>query len=103
LLAETGNQHEGSVLKKLKESTQGSLVEIAKDDLVAAAAATVKAIRSRAPIIYQAALQDGLFAGFADFLLLGSAQKYEVWDTKLGKHCSSNCPKSAVGFSAGYR
>jgi predicted RecB family nuclease len=25
----------------------------------------------------------GLFAGFADFLQLGSTRKYEVWDTKL--------------------
>lgn len=84
LLSETGGQHERNVLEKLKESRQG-LVEIGTNVMAAAAAATLEAIRSGAPVIYQAALQDGLFAGFADFLLLGSAQKYEVWDTKLAR------------------
>jgi predicted RecB family nuclease len=84
LLAETGDQHEQAVLREFKESTP-RLVEITTRDLVAATAATLEAIRSGAPIIYQAALQDGSFAGFADFLLLGSTRKYEVWDTKLAR------------------
>ena len=84
LLVQTGDEHEQTVLKTLRDITPG-LVEIAKDDDAAAAAATLEAIRSGAPIIYQAALHDGLFAGFADFLQLGLIGKYEVWDTKLAR------------------
>src|SRR5438094_4015342 len=61
------------------------LVEIAKDenDFAAAHKATLAAINDKAAIIYQAALQDGSFAGYADFLKLDAPGKYEVWDTKL--------------------
>src|SRR5207248_130846 len=61
------------------------LVEIAKDDnqFDVARAATLAAINDQAPIIYQAALRDSAFAGFADFLTLDGAGKYQVWDTKL--------------------
>src|SRR5437763_189202 len=84
LLSRTGDEHERSVLTEYKAS--GSvLVEIAKDenDFVAAYKATLAAINDKAPIIYQAALQDGSFAGYADFLKLDAPGKYEVWDTKL--------------------
>ena len=37
----------------------------------------------KAPIIYQAALRDGDFAGYADFLKLDASGKYQAWDTKL--------------------
>ena len=49
----------------------------------AAHAATLEAIKKKAPIIYQAALQDGDFAGYADFLKLDASGKYQAWDTKL--------------------
>ena len=63
-----GNVHGGVVVKLIDE---------------AAHAATLTAIKDKVPIIYQAALQDGVFAGFADFLILDGAGKHEVWDTKL--------------------
>ena len=81
LLSRTGDKHEQSVLSGYKAST--SVIEIAKDNFAAAHAATLAAIKDKAPIIYQAALQDGVFAGYADFLELDTSGKYQVWDTKL--------------------
>jgi uncharacterized protein len=82
LLSRTGDEHEQSILSGYKTSKRG-LVEIAKDDFEAAQTATLTAIKNKVPIIYQAALQDGVFAGFADFLILDGAGEYQVWDTKL--------------------
>src|SRR5436305_984256 len=64
LLSRAGDEHERSILSAYKTSGAG-LIEIAKDDnrFDVACDATVTAIKSRAPIIYQAALQDGVFAG----------------------------------------
>ena len=83
LLTRTGDEHEQSILSGYKASGSG-LVEIAKDDQFDVARdATLAAIKGRASIIYQAALQDGVFAGYADFLKVDGAGKYQVWDTKL--------------------
>jgi predicted RecB family nuclease len=82
LLSRTGDEHEQSILSSYKTSNRG-LVEIAKDNFEAARTATLTAIKDKSPIIYQAALQDGAFAGFADFLILDISGKYQVWDTKL--------------------
>src|SRR4029077_16811299 len=73
-----------SVLKGYKVNGTG-LIEIPKDDekFDAAHAATVEAIQNKASIIYQAALRDGQFAGYADFLNLDVSGKYQPWDTKL--------------------
>ncbi len=81
LLSRTGDKHEQSVLSGYKAST--SVIEIAKGNFATAHAATLAAIKDKAPIIYQAALQDGVFAGYADFLELDTSGKYQVWDTKL--------------------
>jgi predicted RecB family nuclease len=82
LLSRTGDEHERAILTDYKDSDP-EIVEIAKADFEGALRATLAAIKRKAPIIYQAALQDGVFAGFADFLILDGAEKYEVWDTKL--------------------
>ena len=42
------------------------------------------AVQRRAPVIYQAAMFDGRFAGFADFLVLDGDQ-YLLRDTKLAR------------------
>lgn len=81
LLAEIGDQHERRILTEFKETTSG-LIEIPKNSPVAVET-TLQAVKQRAPIIFQAALQDGGFAGFADFLLLDASDRYEVWDAKL--------------------
>src|SRR5439155_11845077 len=67
------------------KTSKSGLVEIAKNNnqFDVARDATLAAINGRAPIIYQAALQDWELAGYADFLKLDGAGKYQVWDTKL--------------------
>src|SRR6476660_2521884 len=84
LLARTGDEHEQSILSGYKSSHAG-LVEIIKDDnqFEVTHAATLEAIQNKAPIIYQAALRHGDFAGYADFLKLDASGKYQAWDTKL--------------------
>jgi predicted RecB family nuclease len=84
LLSRTGDEHEQSVLKRYKAAGTG-LIEIPKDQnkFDAAHAATLEAINKKAPIIYQAALRLGDFAGYADFLKLDASGKYQAWDTKL--------------------
>ncbi len=83
LMAETGNGHERSMLEEFKASTE--VVEIPKDDYQAARGATLAAIKSHAPIIYQAALNDERFSGFADFVVLDESERYQIWDTKLAR------------------
>ncbi|MBP7948877.1 MAG: TM0106 family RecB-like putative nuclease [Verrucomicrobiales bacterium] len=84
LIAETGNEHEQTVLGELKVAVPG-LIEIPKADTEGARKQTITAINSKAPIIYQAALENGRFAGFADFLMLDPVGRYQVWDTKLAR------------------
>jgi hypothetical protein len=76
LFSRAGDEHEQSILSSYKASNSGVL-EISKADFAAAHAATLTAIKDRAPVIYQAALQDGLFAGYADFLILDATGKYQ--------------------------
>lgn len=82
LIAKSGDDHERIILGELKASPQ-AMIEISKSDQAAGCVATLAAITDRVPIIYQAALQNGPFAGFADFLMLDSSNRYQVWDTKL--------------------
>lgn len=83
LIAETGNEHERSMFEEFRASTK--VVEIPKEDFQAARKATLTAIESHAPIIYQAALNDERFAGFADFVVLDESECYQIWDTKLAR------------------
>jgi uncharacterized protein len=83
-VAQTGDQHERTVLDELKLVTP-KLVEIPKDDFSEALVKTRAAIEAKSPIIYQAALQDGRFAGYSDFLTLDDTGLYQVWDTKLAR------------------
>ncbi len=85
LIAGEGDKHERAYVDRLL-SDGVELVEIDKrKDFAAAAADTIVAIRSKRPVIYQAALQAGNFAGFADFLVLDQHGEYEIRDTKLGR------------------
>ncbi|MGB9307386.1 MAG: TM0106 family RecB-like putative nuclease, partial [Mycobacterium sp.] len=52
--------------------------------LAAAAEATRRAVANRAPVVYQAAMFDGRFVGFADFLIR-DGERYRVTDTKLAR------------------
>lgn len=84
LIAQTGDQHERAVLDELRVS-HADLVEVPKDDPVVARTTTLSAIHAKARIIYHAALESGLFAGFADFLMCDRAGRYQVWDAKLAR------------------
>lgn len=84
LIAETGQAHERSVLADLKAAPAG-VVEILTNNSATAREDTLSAIKSKSPVIYQAALHSGRFAGYADFLMLDAAERYQVWDTKLAR------------------
>ncbi|GAB7068952.1 TM0106 family RecB-like putative nuclease [Mycobacterium hodleri] len=56
--------------------------------LKAASEQTMRAVQSRAPVVYQAAMFDGRFVGFADFLILEdglAGDRYVLRDTKLAR------------------
>ncbi|GAY16115.1 TM0106 family RecB-like putative nuclease [Mycobacterium sp. shizuoka-1] len=85
--AELGDQHEQRHLDELRST--GDVVVIGRPaysvaGLRAAAEATLRAVQRRAPVIYQAAMFDGRFAGFADFLVL-DGERYRLRDTKLAR------------------
>lgn len=84
LIAQTGEEHEWAVLEGFK-SSDATVIEIPKHDPVAAREQTLSAIGAKTPVIYQAALENGPFSGFADFLMLDEVGRYQVWDTKLAR------------------
>lgn len=84
LIAQTGNEHEQRTLAEFRISYPG-LVEIGGVGFENAERDTLLAIRAKALVIYQAALRDERFGGFADFLILDEFGNYQVWDTKLAR------------------
>ncbi|MEO5859536.1 MAG: TM0106 family RecB-like putative nuclease, partial [Pyrinomonadaceae bacterium] len=83
LIMETGNQHERNILEELKGSS-AELREINQD--ANSINATRGALSSRVPIVYQAKIEAGNFAGYADFIILDpQTGKYQIWDTKLAR------------------
>jgi predicted RecB family nuclease len=92
LLARTatlGDEHEQRHLDELRELAEDNVAVIGRpkytvDGLTAAAGATMRAVERRAPVIYQAAMFDGRFVGFADFLVL-DGDHYRLRDTKLAR------------------
>ncbi|MDF0644307.1 MAG: hypothetical protein P0111_09760 [Nitrospira sp.] len=84
LIANTGIEHERSILEEFRTAGE-DMVEIATRDLDQGLGETRPAVAAKAPVIYQAALEEGAFSGFADFLVLDSNGAYQVWDTKLAR------------------
>ncbi len=87
--AELGDTHEQRHLEQLAASgdnvtTIGRPRPYTVAGLVAAAEATRAAVDRREPVIYQAAMFDGRFLGFADFLILDDG-RYRLRDTKLAR------------------
>ncbi|OBK16096.1 TM0106 family RecB-like putative nuclease [Mycobacterium asiaticum] len=87
--AALGDDHEHRRLDRLREEFGGAVVVIGRPaythaGLTAAAAATQRAITQGAPAVYQAAMFDGRFVGFADFLIR-DGDRYRVTDTKLAR------------------
>jgi predicted RecB family nuclease len=84
LIAQTGNEHEAAILAEFRASPMG-LAEIGGVGFEAAHRLTVEAVRGRTPTMFQAALFDERFEGFADFLILDENGRYQVWDAKLAR------------------
>ncbi|OBG26915.1 TM0106 family RecB-like putative nuclease [Mycobacterium sp. 852002-51057_SCH5723018] len=92
LLARTatlGTEHERRRLDRLRDEFGDGVAIIGRPaytlaGLTAAAEATQRAVADRAPVVYQAAMFDGRFVGFADFLVL-DGERYRVTDTKLAR------------------
>ncbi len=88
--AALGDQHEQRRLDELRDEHGGDVAVIGRpfpftvDNVTAAASQTRRKIEDRAPVIYQAAMFDGRFVGFADFLVLRDGT-YQVSDTKLAR------------------
>ncbi|MGB3486096.1 MAG: TM0106 family RecB-like putative nuclease [Mycobacterium sp.] len=90
LLARTaalGDEHEHRRLAQLTAQFDGGVTVIDRPrysaaGLTAAAQQTMDALSGQAPVVYQAAMFDGRFLGFADFLILENG-RYRVSDTKL--------------------
>ncbi len=92
--AQLGEEHEQRHLDELRAGEQHeNVVVIGRPaytlaGLTAAAEATREAVDRRAPAIYQAAMFDGRFLGFADFLVLqpgSDGDRYRLRDTKLAR------------------
>ncbi|EUA73402.1 hypothetical protein I553_9558 [Mycobacterium xenopi 4042] len=86
--AALGDEHERRRLDQFREQF-GTVVVIGRPPytvagLTAAAEATRRAIADGAPVVYQATVFDGRFAGFVDFLIR-DGDRYRVTDTKLAR------------------
>ncbi|CAN5241868.1 TM0106 family RecB-like putative nuclease [soil metagenome] len=92
LLARTamlGDEHESRALDDLRGRFGDNVTTIGRpsytdEGLTAAAQQTMRAVHDGAAVIYQAAMFDGRFAGFADFLVREDG-RYRVVDTKLAR------------------
>jgi uncharacterized protein len=91
--AQLGGEHEQRHLQQLRATADDNVAVIGRPKytvagLTAAADATRNAVDRRVPAIYQAAMFDGRFVGFADFLVLShteAGEKYLLRDTKLAR------------------
>jgi predicted RecB family nuclease len=97
LIQAKGFEHEKRYLEKLRARGEG-IVDLSGTslDLDGKVQATLSAMQSGAAVIYQAALRDGQFFGYADFLrkvprasALGDFS-YEVVDTKLARNAKAS-------------
>ncbi|MEB4210238.1 TM0106 family RecB-like putative nuclease [Mycobacterium sp. 94-17] len=87
--ADLGSEHERRELAVLRDRFGTAVAIIGRPaytpaGLAAAADATRRAVADRAPVVYQAAMFDGRFVGFADFLVR-VGERYRVVDTKLAR------------------
>lgn len=89
--ADLGQDHEQRHLDEIRARTDVTVIgrpAYTVAGLTTAADQTMEAVRRGDPAIYQAAMFDGRFAGFADFLTLEpgpDGQRYRLRDTKLSR------------------
>ncbi|MGV0772622.1 TM0106 family RecB-like putative nuclease [Mycobacterium syngnathidarum] len=85
--AQLGGEHEQRHLEDLRVESEVTVIgrpAYTMAGLTTAAEATLDAVKRRDPVIYQAAMFDGRFAGFADFLIW-DGERYRLRDTKLSR------------------
>ncbi|CQD13153.1 ATPase [Mycobacterium europaeum] len=87
--AALGTDHERRELDRLRGEFGSGVAVIGRPaytpaGFAAASEATRRAIAGGAPVVYQAAMFDGRFVGFADFLVR-DGERYRVVDTKLAR------------------
>ena len=85
--AKLGGEHEQRHLDELRSLADVAIIgrpPYTVAGLTAAADQTMRAVERRAQVIYQAAMFDGRFVGFADFLVFDGEQ-YRLRDTKLAR------------------
>lgn len=87
--ATLGDEHEQRRLEQLRDeygdvAVIGRPVPFTVENVTAAADQTRRAIDRGAAVVYQAAMFDGRFVGFADFLVRRDG-RYQVADTKLAR------------------
>ncbi len=88
-IARLGDRHEARILDRLKRGSRVAVLEHVErphtvENLSAAEQATREAFASDADVIYQPALFDGEFFGYADFVLR-TDQGWQVCDAKLAR------------------
>ncbi|OBF92478.1 nuclease [Mycobacterium sp. 852002-51152_SCH6134967] len=89
--AQLGDEHEQRHLDLLRGRADVAIIgrpPYTVEGLTAAAEQTRRAVERRAEVIYQAAMFDGRFVGFADFLILErdeDGERYRLRDTKLAR------------------
>lgn len=92
---ELGGVHELNQLEAYRKQFPGAVVEIERPDykssrtmeeqMLELSEKTLDALKSKAPVVFQATFYDGEFQGFADFLVLTPEGEYAVYDTKLAR------------------
>jgi uncharacterized protein len=87
LIQHKGEEHEAAYLARLQaDGLEVADIDFADRDWERAARETERAIQDGVVVVYQAALTDGTWRGFADFIeRLSDGAGYEVVDTKLAR------------------
>jgi predicted RecB family nuclease len=101
---ELGDAHERRILEEFVTRYGDGVVRIGRPayteaSFAAAALATADALARGPAVVYQAALIDGRFVGFADFLVRDEATgAYQVRDTKLARHAKIEALLQIAGY-----
>ena len=105
--AELGDAHELRTLEEFIERYGDAVVRIGRPAYTlaafqAAARATAQAFERDPAVVYQAALFDGRFVGFADFVV-ADGDAYRVLDTKLARRAKIAALLQIAGYADALR